>query len=188
MALHVLHSVKASALAELPAEKIEAKQVVVLNTFDLGHAMMPLTRAMEGLPVPERSYQLAPMTADMTVYRTGEFGLEIEAEQGLLGNKIDQLTRGPQHPFEAGYRRDCGLFEVTVLKTTGAAGPSRVRFDFDRNLESADVLWLAIIGGELRQWSPPAVGDSAPIRAVSLGEILTLVQKGSHEILGPTER
>ena len=182
VALQILGSVRAFAVVDFPADRLEEKNLVVLNSFDLGHAVFPMARELEGLPVPHRGHQMAPMSNSFTVERTGPKSLLLTSPAGFLRGKLDQLTRGSQHPFFEGYRRDCGLYAVTVEEVNEAGQPKSMSFVFDRNLESEDLVWIGLIEGRFQEWRPPELGRSEYIASPKLSQILSLIRDPQTQI------
>ena len=181
-ALHVLNAVKAFSVVDLPHERLDERQLVALDSL-IWHM-----RCFRWLGIWRGSQS---READIswrrcrTPFLSNDWISDIAAEQPrrFLGGKLDQLTRGPQHPFSKGYRRECGLYEIQVAEVTPDGRPKKVQFQFDRDLDSRDLLWVGLIDGAFREWSPPRIGESERVDAPSLTELGSLIWRPQKELL-----
>jgi hypothetical protein len=114
----------------------------------------------EGLPSPRAVRTLAPGLWPVTVNRTDERTIEVEADYlGLL----DGLFRNEQNPLNAGDTIELERMTATVLDVEGGR-PRKVAFRFGTSLEDESLRWLRFRAGEFVPWTPPAVGETVVLR------------------------
>jgi hypothetical protein len=95
--------------------------------------------------------------AEIAVVRTGQRSFEIYPESGPLvpcGPRDVLNTRGIA---TASTVQIPGVL-ITVLETSGERCPSRVRFQFDKDLDDPTIVWMAESYRGFQNVVPPAVG------------------------------
>ncbi|MEC7240211.1 MAG: hypothetical protein VXW32_03145 [Myxococcota bacterium] len=144
----------------LPDDPALAEQnLILMGSFDVANAFLPMIRSEFGLVSPRGQYLLGGLSGDMVVHRIASNVLEVEYPEGLLPGRIDWMSRGPWSEFVKGDSVSTALFRATVLKDGGPTDPLRVRFEFDRNLEDPSLVWRAAEGRRLATFVPPTVGS-----------------------------
>ena len=161
---------EAVGLEDLP--ELEKKDLVVLSSFDVGHAFLPMVRTEHGRPSPRGQYLLGGLTADMVIHRTSEDTLLVDFPQGVVPGRIDWMTRGPWSPLVTGFEVETDLFVATVLDDSRASGPTRVRFSFNRPVGSEDIVWRSPSGRGSEPFDPPPVGESVEVSGRTLLDLL----------------
>ena len=161
---------EAVGLEDLP--ELEKKDLVVLSSFDVGHAFLPMVRTEHGRPSPRGQYLLGGLTADMVIHRTSEDTLLVDFPQGVVPGRIDWMTRGPWSPLVTGFEVETDLFVATVLDGSRASGPTRVRFSFNRPVGSEDIVWRSPSGRGSEPFDPPPVGESVEVSGRTLLDLL----------------
>jgi hypothetical protein len=106
---------------------------------------------------------LASGAFGVAVHRTSERCLEVTPGRGYLFLTADRLFRDPRQTMEVGWRRDLPDMSVEVIEATSDARPGTARFCFERPLEDPSLEWIALVGGVLETFRPPAIGDTATL-------------------------
>lgn len=167
------------------------RTLVLLNGQELmaayGGVMRAVARATaeeRGLdpadwPVPGRVELLGSLMTDQHVLRLDAHTLEVVPEGGMLATTMDRLFWAPSRSFAVGERvRRPGL-EIEVAALTEDGRPARVRYRFDRELDDPELVFMALVDGDLRPWPVPSSGEAVlvpasppPLRWQVLGPLL----------------
>ncbi len=163
---------------------IENKTVVVVNAphpfLFLG---LPVLRAYENKPLPERTPVLAPGFVPLEISRTGEQTLLLKAQTGNILSpdtsrkdlkphfvyfykELGSLFRPDDMPFQTGERVELTGMSVEVIGVDEAGQPTQVRFHFDVSLDHPSLSWLQWDWkkgrfGSYSTFKVPAVGEKA---------------------------
>lgn len=132
------------------------------------------------LPAPRRVTLLSSMAVGSTVERVDARTLAIQADGGFLGHTMDRMFRGEGATFQVGQVLTTPDLEVTVQALTPDGRPAAVHVRFAAPLVGGAYRFVAVVDGELVEWSPPPVGGSLRLEA-SLPRL-------SLRPLGPTLR
>ncbi len=160
-----------------PADEAVTDQTLVfLNGVDLLTMYVPMTRMVDGGPVPGRIALLSSMFEPSRVERMDDRTLHIRPDDGFLSHAGDGLLRDASVPFAAGDVFDMPDFTAEVLEITADGRPAEVAFTFDEPLESDRLRWVYFRDGLLHEFTPPPVGASIRVDA-------TLPGPAGHAIL-----
>ncbi|MBI4718106.1 MAG: hypothetical protein HY763_09900 [Planctomycetes bacterium] len=139
---------------------VERQTVVIVNApMALVIGSLPITRALEGSPVPRRVRLLSPSGSAVQLSRPDERTLIVRPDPPYLTGSLDQLFRSPNHPMRQGEVLALPEAEVEVSQLGADGRASEVRFRFRTRLEDASLRWLMWDRDEFRAMSPPAVGE-----------------------------
>ena len=165
---------------------IENKTVVVVNAphpfLFLG---LPVLRAHENKPFPQRTRILAPGFVPLEITRTGEKTLLVKAQAGnilstetsredfrpnfvYIYDESNSLFRPEDLPFRAGERVELSRMSVEVIDVDRAGQPVEVQFRFAVSLDDPSLSWLQWDWkrsgfGSYSRFKVPAVGEKAYI-------------------------
>ena len=165
---------------------IENKTVVVVNAphpfLFLG---LPVMRAYENKPWPERTRILAPGFVPLEITRTGEKTLLLKAQTGNIlspetsrkdfkphfvyfYNEFNSLFRPEDLPFRAGERVELTGMSVDIIDVDREGQPTQVSFRFAVPLDDLSLSWLQWDWkkgrfGSYSTFKVPAVGEKAYI-------------------------
>jgi len=165
---------------------IENKTVVVVNAphpfLFLG---MPVLRAYEDKPLPERTRVLAPGFVPLEITRTGEQTLLLKAQAGNILSpdtsrkdlnlhfvyfytELGSLFRPDDLPFHTGEQVELTGMSVEVIGVDEAGQPVEVQFRFAVSLDDPSLSWLQWNWkksgfGSYSRFKVPAVGEKAYI-------------------------
>jgi len=165
---------------------IENQTVVVVNAphpfLFLG---MPVLRAYEDKPLPERTRVLAPGFVPLEINRTGEKTLLLKAQAGNILSpdtsrkdfklhfvyfykELNSLFRPEDLPFQTGEQLELTGMSVEVINVDEAGQPTQVQFHFAVSLDNPSLSWLQWDWkkgrfGSYSAFEVPAVGDKTYI-------------------------
>jgi len=146
---------------------------------------MPVLRAHENKPFPQRTRILAPGFVPLEITRTGEKTLLVKAQAGnilstetsredfrpnfvYIYDESNSLFRPEDLPFRAGERVELSRMSVEVIDVDRAGQPVEVQFRFAVSLDDPSLSWLQWNWkksgfGSYSQFKVPAVGEKAYI-------------------------
>ena len=159
----------------LPAEELDEKDLIVVGALDIGHAMMPLIRSHDGIPLPRRSFLLGGVSSVMDIRRVDPFTLDVRYPNGVLPGRMDRMVRSERYPFVAGDRVKTGLFEATIVEGGGLAEPTSVRFVFNQPLDSSEHLWVAFQEGKMSPFVLPDLGEERRVEPLKRKDLSRFV-------------
>jgi len=165
---------------------IENKTVVVVNAphpfLFLG---LPVMRAYENKPLPERTRVLAPGFVALEITRTGEKALLLKAQTGnvlspetsredfkinfvYFYDEFNSLFRAEDLPFRAGEQVELTGMSVEVIDVDRKGQPTQVLFRFAVSLDDSSLSWLQWNWkkggfGSYSRFNVPAVGEKTYI-------------------------
>jgi len=165
---------------------IENKTVVVVNApHPFLFLALPVLRAYEDKPLPERTRVLAPGFVPLEVTRTGEQTLLLKAQAGNILSprtsrkdlkphfvyfykELNSLFRPEDLPFQTGERVELTGISVEVIGVDEAGQPTQVQFHFAVSLDNPSLSWLQWDWkkgrfGSYSTFNVPAVGDKTYI-------------------------
>jgi hypothetical protein len=150
-------------------ETIREKTLVILSSSVEMTTFPPwMERQVRGMPLPRNMRVLASCFARLRVSRLDAKTLRVRPEQGLLDNGFLQMVRGLSRPFHPGDEVVLSNLRVRVRDVTADGRPAEVDFEFPVPLEDSTLLWKRVkSGAALIPWTPPAVGESQVLTAVS---------------------
>jgi hypothetical protein len=160
--------------AALPAEATEPEaHVILINPHTTMDALyIPLVRTLAGDSAPYGLWVLGPGGDELVVSRPDAKTLVLTPRNGFLRQMLDQLYRGPQHPFAVGDKVDLPGIRVYVLAVNDERLPAEVAFHFEHGLDAPHLVLLAWQregkGGRYVSWSPPKVGGKVTLAASAL--------------------
>jgi hypothetical protein len=166
---------------------LENKTTVVVNAPNpfllLG---LPVLRAYENEPLPERTRVLAPGFVPLEVTRTGEKTLLLKAQTGNIlspetsredfklnfvyfYDEFNSLFRPEDLPFRAGEQVELTGMSVEVIDVDRAGQPVEIQFHFAVSLDDPSLSWLQWDWkkggfGSYSRFNVPAVGEKTYIR------------------------
>jgi hypothetical protein len=102
-------------------------------------------------------------TGHALLLRKGSRTLELVSppDKSVYPAGAGNLFRSPWAPLRTGDEVAVPGMRARILET-GLYGPTRVRFEFDRDLDSPDLIWTAEDTHGFRPAEPPKVGTGAP--------------------------
>jgi hypothetical protein len=158
----------ASLLAEAPHRALanvvpETRQTVAIVNIPMEiNALYPqLMREVEGRAWPQHCYLLYASFRSVSVERIDAHTLELHGE--LAATRVEQLSRDwARYGLEPGDRFELERARFEVLAVTEDARPTRVRVQFEENLD--DVVLLRFDGPVPSRWQP-AIGEHAVLWA-----------------------
>ena len=155
--------------ASIPRDpSVAQKTLVVVWTMSEGGTYASWCRRYaEGIPRPGRTRLLAESFADVSVTRLDEVTLRLHIDGGFLDSKMHRLLRGPSRPFHQGDVVELSNMTATVNEITGDGRPRTVTFRFAAPLESPEWLWMRGEGFRFVDWTPPRVGETVVVPAVT---------------------
>ena len=179
------------AIATIPADAdLTDKSLVVVNMPDAFiSSYIPILRVLNGQPIPERTYALAPAGQSVVMERVDERTIRLKSAIGFLpppGTQVDPsaprsvsfafihqrlnaLFRGPQNPLKTGdHVRLTGL-DIEIAAADAVRGPTEVVFHFAVPLEDPSLYWIEYVSppeGAARyvHFTPPSVGTTVEVR------------------------
>ncbi len=161
---------------------IENKTVVVVNAphpfLFLG---LPVLRAHENKPLPERTRVLAPGFVPLEITRTGEQTLLLQAQTGnilstdtsrkdlkpnfvYIYKESNSLFRPDDLPFQTGEQLELTGMSVEVIGVDEAGQPTQVQFRFDVSLDNPSLNWLQW------DWEKSGFGSYSRFKVPAVGE------------------
>jgi len=119
---------------------------------------------LEG-PAPKSWRPLSIAPYDHWLRRTGPRTLELEVANGgvMLRSLFEELYRDPEKQLVPGTKIDRGLLRAEILDANDR-GPTRVAFQFDRDLSDPTLYFLIWQDGGLRVAELPAVGEETFVK------------------------
>jgi hypothetical protein len=106
------------------------------------------------------------MSADqVSVTRLDDLTLRLRPGDGFFASEMQQLLRSPSRPFRQGEVVRLSDMTATIIALTQDKRPQTVDFRFAAPLESSMWLWMRDTGHGLVAWTPPAIGQTVPVRA-----------------------
>jgi len=116
-------------------------------------------------PAPKSWRPLSIAPHDHWLRRTGTRTLELEVVEGgvMLRSIFEELYRDPENRLTPGTILDRGLLQAEILAANDR-GPTRVAFQFDRDLTDPSLNFLVWQDGELRKADLPNVGEELFLR------------------------
>jgi hypothetical protein len=154
--------------AALPPSVADQTVVIVNAPSPLHACLLPLLRALDGMPVPRHTRVLAPALPRVTVRRLDDRTLSIRPVRGYLSWILDQLFRGKRHPLALGQKVALTGMTVEITALTEDDRPAEATFRFDRPLEDATLCWLCYRENGFEPFTPPGVGASVELRTGGL--------------------
>ena len=147
--------------------RLEAQRLVIVNTPNAFYGQYTLiVRRFDSKPAPRSILMLAPGTSSLTLERSSEHALSIEAKDGWLGSPFDNVYRDSIERFPNDYQVRLSDIEIRVVALTEDGRPKRVHFTFERELEDDSLRWVRYEDGRYVPFEPPAVGQTAVIEGV----------------------
>jgi hypothetical protein len=104
--------------------------------------------------------------APVEVQRTSARTLELSVARGYFATPLELGRDARAHPLRRGEVIKLPRMRVTVLAVSQGA-PTRVRFEFQNDLSSGELLVYAWQGRTPRPWSPPEPGSRTVLPAIA---------------------
>lgn len=137
------------------------KETVVIFAPDsvVGIYLPVMIAHLDG-PRPKSWRPLSIAPYDHTLRRTGPRTLELEVEGGgvMLRSVFEELYREPTQKLFPGAVVDRGLLRAEIMAADDR-GPTRIAFQFDRDLTDPGLYFLVWRDGRLRAAELPGVGE-----------------------------
>jgi hypothetical protein len=148
----------------------DGKTLVLVNPplpFTVGH--LPFFCRDRSIAAPDAIRVLASgLSSDLTIARTGERELEIEAQGGFITNTLDRLYRGLTDPMAQGQRIVLSDMVAEVLTLTQDQRPLKVRFTFSKSLENGTICFYQWKKAGFIPFEPPDIGHSVQVTKVNM--------------------
>ena len=160
-----------SPLLDLSEEGSFSGKTLVFVNPPIPFAVAHVPFACEKLAIPQpRSTRIlaAGLTTPLTITRTDNVSLEIEAHGGFINQSFDRLYRGTSHPMASGQRVELSDMTVQVLSLTQDQRPLKVRFTFARTLEDPSLSFYRWKETGFLPFVLPTVGESVQLSKVDL--------------------
>ncbi len=154
----------------LPTDGTLAGKVLVLVTgSDYGSYNLAAWRRHDGTPVPRRVALLVTLQTHVTVTRTDDETLLLDAgAQGMFDHPAERATRDLSEPFHVGDEIRTQDFVATVMAVTEDGRPRKVSFRFMVSLDDPSLVFFASPKGRCRPFPLPPVGQQTQIEPLSL--------------------
>lgn len=132
--------------------------VIVNAPFDVAASYIQAARAFEGRPRPRHLHWLATASSPIRVRADSEHSLLVDIEGGLLKSPQARHYRGDLSSLSSPARVTLPAMTVQILAADPHTGPTRMRFDFGKRLDSADLRFFLWRGGTFVPFTPRADG------------------------------
>jgi hypothetical protein len=164
-----------------PGPEAAGQTFIFVNPAACSHMLWMVTRAKDGLPLPERCLNLGPSSAPVAITRTDERTLVVRPAAGYLlplgaspvpgaapppfsfahmVRFFDILFRAPAHPMRLGEKVELTPATVQVTALTPDGRPAEATFSFRVSLEDPSLRWFACRRGQFQPFTPPSVGQA----------------------------
>ena len=154
------------AIRSLPHDPGLSGQTAIFVTapsfFSISY--LPLIRAREGLPVPQRMRWLAPALAEVELSRPDESTLLVRPAGGYLTG-FDTVFRNPALGLVVGQQIVLSDVVVSITRLTTDGRPAEVAFRFAAPLESATHRWFVWHDNAFVPFVPPPIGATIRLQA-----------------------
>jgi hypothetical protein len=153
----------ASADAALPqAPAIREKTLIVAAVPDsVLLSYLPVMRSLENRPRPDKLYWLAATPSAASFERRAPNVLRVSSSSGLFDHRSEM--RSPGLAFHKGERVQLSQMTVEVIQLSPDGRPTVCDFVFSEPLESSRFVWRVWDSGQVRDFHPPALGESVHI-------------------------
>lgn len=184
--IRIMNQVLNGSNPSIPIALPTDTRVVALNTpNDLLGGSLPIHRSSRREPLVQHWWWLYSGLREVTVERSDENTLVLRPDGGYFTAPWSDIFRLPaEAPIEAGDRFALDGLEITVVAATDAGAPLEVRFDFERPLEDDHYYFVTWRDGTYVPFTPPAVGETGVIPAISLARLIVRVLGWDLPILG----
>jgi hypothetical protein len=153
----------ARADAALPATpEVREKTLIVAAVPDsVLLSYVPVMRSLEDRPRPDKLYWLAATPSAARFERRGPNVLRVSSPAGLFDQRSEARSQGIK--LRKGERVQLSQMTVEVVELTSDGRPTVCDFVFSEPLESSRFVWRVWDSGQVRDFKPPAVGESIQI-------------------------
>jgi hypothetical protein len=154
-----------AADASLPIDAaLRGQTVIVAEVPDSASlSYVPVMRAFNGKPRPDKLYWLAATPEATRFERRGPNVLRVTSSSGFFDRRWE--SRSQRFPFRKGDRVELSEVTVTVVALTKDGRPAVCDFVFAHPLESPAYLWRTWRGGRLAPFVLPSQGHSETLSA-----------------------
>jgi hypothetical protein len=115
---------------------------------------------------PELLQQLYAGSSELTVTRSDESTLEVQAHDGWGAQPIERIFGNVRDMPRTGEVLQLDRLTISVQESAPDGRPMRVQFRFPSSLESPDRLWYVWQGTAPVRWHPPQVGQREVLPAL----------------------
>jgi hypothetical protein len=153
--------------ATIPRDpEVAAKTVLLVNPPNEAHGIyLSSLRAARAETEPAYLYELAAVSAGVSVKREDATSLRVRPVQGFLEHEADRMLRGLDPPLVVGSIVHLSRMTAIVTDETPDHRPAEVLFRFDAPLEDPSFVWLRWAHDGFAPWVPPPVGESIRLPA-----------------------
>ena len=159
-------------LSRAPAsvgDEIRDRDVVFVSAPDyFAVKLVQLQRRIEGRPLARRWRALSFGPEHIRVQRTDAHTLILDYREGILSTPFIELYRDKRIPMQRGERIELEGLTIEVLELTADGRAQRVRFRFDRELESPQFRWYVWAGRGFERFVPPPLGSARALAPATL--------------------
>lgn len=152
----------ALSLPDEPGRPLSSQRLYVVGTDDPTLMIyLPLMRALYGRSVPRSAHVLSGSPYPVVLERVGPRSLVLSYLFGgsLLRGAFERIFRSPDAPLTAGQVITIPGMRVQVLAVDARGRPTRMRMDFEHDLEDPRLRFVHQVRGlQLAPVSLPAVG------------------------------
>jgi hypothetical protein len=150
-------------------DDIAGHDAVFINAPDyFAVKLIQLERRIDRRPLPRRWRALAFGPEHITVRRLDPNALELEFREGALNTPFMELYRDRRFAMAAGQSIELAGLSIRVENVTPDGRPQRVRFAFDRPLESPNFRFYQWLHGRYERYPLPAPGHAQALPPAQL--------------------
>lgn len=120
---------------------------------------VPIMRADEGRPFPQKQRWLGVGNTELHLERVDERTLRLEQVGGYVATPSERMLRGVKNPFKLGEEVVLSGLRVQVTRLTEDQRPLEVMARFDVPLEDASLRWFAWVEDRYEPFALPKVGE-----------------------------
>ncbi len=149
--------------AALPASPALRDQTLIVAAVpdSMLLSYLPVMRSLQGRPRPDKLYWLAATPSAATLERRAPNVLRVSAPDGLFDPRSE--ARSPNLALRKGERVRLSQMTVEVLELSPDGRPTVCDFVFNEPLESPRFVWRVWDSGQVREFHPPALGESVRV-------------------------
>lgn len=122
---------------------------------------LPVMRSLENRPRPDKLYWLAATPSAASFERRSPNVLRVSSRSGLFDHRSE--ARSPSLALRKGERVQLSQIAIEVIELTPDGRPTVCDFVFSEPLESPRFVWRVWDSGQVRDFKPPALGETVQV-------------------------
>jgi hypothetical protein len=157
------------AMASVPSDpRIASQDLVLINPPDHIYLVTAIwaVKQLENLPMP-RHLRALSSGGELEVTRVGPRSLRVRFLGGFFPTAFSRYVRSPDDRFSPGQHFELPGLSIVVESLDEHGEPAQVIYEFPVPLEDPSLRWMRWQDGVYVPWSPPALGQSEKLPAVS---------------------